>query len=556
MSCSIFLSARHRLSSFELPPRLSIPLTKLHQKIHAVALTALKLIATTYNAIRNCFSSQPTSHKNEKLSHREADQHDLPPIEQQPHPWLSFNPEISAQDTFKSQQVIESIKNNLKSDRSHPSVQFASKVLKKKDPELSSLSQELENNQLNGPLTQKLLSKVTRCRLFLEQSQKPLTEVNWVSGSSSASLIGIDDVSTSRLTNQKHALVPTGMLLENGVTPLTGELEWGIASNGVNQRCLSGVPPNFAAKAVGYALLNNASPNGKSRLEQSLEASINFIKNFDYNNNKNLTKLRLHVLRYLKLRPQNDRNFSNLKNHVAKIAKNISQVDVADDWQRIEGRSILGTYLPSKIQSKTNPSVNVGSVVGIPRSGGGHTWGVVVETATVDRGYGPEVLATCLLNKEGIKKTGTAYSLIVPEDDCFPSSENFDPNDHYLEERVTSQTGYAQIQQILQSFDQVGPYQLTVEEQQYINAPFPIVWGAHVAQERFQEVRSDIQGEKAVTGVLELGNEEGVRWAFTKKKELQRLHNWLVPRELNVTTASMTFLFYLAMQKNPRNGSF
>lgn len=91
-----------------------------------------------------------------------------------------------------------------------------------------------------------LLEAYQRARLF--SSPSTFHTLTWVTGTTTATLVPIMRMQIPKLHGP--ALIPTGLLIKNGIVPLTGELWCGLQADGVNQQRLSGCrfPKIFIAK--------------------------------------------------------------------------------------------------------------------------------------------------------------------------------------------------------------------------------------------------------------------------------------------------------------------
>jgi hypothetical protein len=89
----------------------------------------------------------------------------------------------------------------------------------------------------------------------LEAHKHPLFNKSlfWLTGSSTHSLAGVLKSSELPSCDYTPSLIPTGMLLKEGITPLSGELGDGISQNGVNMKHLSGVLAEAHIGAFSYA---------------------------------------------------------------------------------------------------------------------------------------------------------------------------------------------------------------------------------------------------------------------------------------------------------------
>jgi hypothetical protein len=167
--------------------------------------------------------------------------------------------------------------------------QFVERTFRKINASYQDLEEELRSGS-EGPLWKRIQEVV-------QKGQRQVQELNgqdriptFVTGSGSAALIGIDEVARTALSQYRHALVPSGQLLEAGIVPLTGKLQNGIQNNGVNLEHLSGVILERLETAVSFAT---------QYLSFDLQQSKRAIQTFNPQESS-IQHLILHLLRFLK----------------------------------------------------------------------------------------------------------------------------------------------------------------------------------------------------------------------------------------------------------------
>ena len=169
------------------------------------------------------------------------------------------------------------------------------------------------------PLWEKLKEKLRKHHV----NAKLLVTPTWVTGTQSPALIGIAEVANTALSSGRPALVPTGILLNHRIVPLTGEL--GLGFFGVNNSSLSGAIIREASTAVDYAKGDYLT----DFKQVDTQISLNYI--LKSNNYSSFRMLKVHLLRYLKLRSSND--------DLEKITEKI--------------KNLLSMEQPSNIEKKT-----------------------------------------------------------------------------------------------------------------------------------------------------------------------------------------------------------
>lgn len=118
------------------------------------------------------------------------------------------------------------------------------------------------------------------------------------------------------------------------------------------------------------------------------------------------------------------------------------------------------------------------------------------------------------------------------------------------------------IEELAELFDTEQPLNLSDTQKSLISSPFPIVWAANIPESRLVDVSTNFtdveKGETGIAGSVSLGAEDGVRVAFTKKRDLPRLQAYIEEKDLNIVpltmgTIAMVQLMNMARQ-NQRRG--
>lgn len=214
------------------------------------------------------------------------------------------------EDEVETRVVLNFIKENMNSSWHESCKTFVAKILKKEGAIQTQLDAELRRGE-GGALWEAIHTKVQNCQRkiipILSQGLQP----TWLTGSKSAALIGIDEVAKTALVQGRHALVPTGVLLNHMIVPLAGELSTGVSSpQGINVDSLSGVVLENAGTAWEYAIK-------KQFVFIKQHATENLL---NYRGNS-LNLLKILTLRYLKTREREDPELQNIKEHLENRIK-------------------------------------------------------------------------------------------------------------------------------------------------------------------------------------------------------------------------------------------
>ena len=125
-------------------------------------------------------------------------------------------------------------------------------------------------------------------------------KITFISGSKSSSIPTIINIGKlAPILSTKAALVPTGQLLQHKIVPLSGELNYGITKNGVNQTSLSGCQLEGLNICINYASAKSFQFDADKELD-------NIIKIEKVDDILTISKLRIAVLRLLRMKAKTE----------------------------------------------------------------------------------------------------------------------------------------------------------------------------------------------------------------------------------------------------------
>ncbi len=360
---------------------------------------------------------------------------------------------------------------------------------------------------------------------FITQGKK----FTFITGSKSTSIPSILKIPIlAPMLSDKPALVPTGKLLLHNIVPLAGELFMGITEQGINQIALSGMKFAGLDTCVAYATAKSFQFNADTELENI------------YNTKKlvtifSLPTLRIALLRLL-LMGEKKEEYPNIKDHIQKLIllENVNK-PIKENWPH--DASLIG--LPCKIKG-TKPKegeLSRGQVVAVPRSNSPvPKYGIIAEIY-------PSGDYRVIVEKDGTKKTiDPEHITVIDEKTLSQEAKNQEPltQQDQLTMQKRLKNNKEQLEEILELFDTVKPFEHSQDELDLLNNPFPVVW-ASVSLESSSLSRSAITGEQFFKGHAALGDD--IQYVFTNRENINHLQTIL--KEHNVQVMSFEAAYYI-----------
>lgn len=390
----------------------------------------------------------------------------------------------------------------------------------------------------------------------------------WVTGSKASSLLGIARVAQTNIANYKPALVPTGLLLEHQIVPLSGEITWGIGKFGVNQDNLSGKDPLGLDVCFNYASGNTYIFNAEFERQAIEEFKFPAMDLRNYHSYFTaIERLKIAILR-LKLMglytKEIDQQVQRIKDEIVPYIQEAKKDN--DSWKQ---------YAPLICQDITNQSQFNTGTHEAQFYQAGQLVGVNVYTYDEFEAFWGKKKVKTIEHKIGVI-TDIAGDQVQVRCDKHPKSrvitstkELFSLSKIALDEELKKnslsnneiQKSIQSLEPLLDSFPEwslktlnnlsdVEPWQLTEKEKAILQDPYPIVWGSfNLKSEPFQ---SGAGWENLVKGPAVIG--EDIQIAFTSQERVKDLQSFLdemlAPYHAKVTVMSFEAGFYLA-RNNP-----
>ncbi len=345
------------------------------------------------------------------------------------------------------------------------------------------------------------------------------TTINWFTGTSSATLVGVVKCASSF---GEPALAPTGLLLQMRIVPLTGELSVGISDNpsAVNHNNLSGVMWPAVKIASNYA--RSASTCYAMNPLAELEYITLFMQ---YRTQTVRTEIALRRLSLCATPPGVDRQ---------KIAQDLESIieepERVENWADYLGW--VGEELPSNVNTKacTNP-LALGQLVVVKRSSGKFCYGIVMSVVK----YSDQKETTYTIMVES-QSQGFHY---------YRGLSQIRLPDAFLEKKAASDQVEKEISSLIfwtkrfreaiETFKNPPPLK---EQHPFESKPFPIVIGARIDSSRFVKVQSNCK-EVAVRGSV-LFRDVGV--IFAPDDQHHQVQAWLQEYNLAIPVLSLSHL--------------
>ncbi|MCC5832373.1 MAG: hypothetical protein JJU12_04950 [Chlamydiales bacterium] len=358
-------------------------------------------------------------------------------------------------------------------------------------------------------IAKKIRQSATKAYPFL-QNHSP---IKWATGTRSPCLIGMSQL-------EEPALVPTGILVDKNIVPLTGELFMGIGWHGINRHHLSGCSFEFYNNALRYAHSNILMP------QEKMQNELDIIK--AYPDHYSLLRIKIAVFRLLKL-GASEETIKEAKEHLERC-KNELTPNSTTLWEKYI--PLIGEEV--KVKGERRDNLPPGTVVSVKGSTGHTTYGIILNEDEA------EYYVVCHLtgSTKWISKEAAETFEKDRLDEALRDLGNVkasDPAQVRKFKEILSKREF--LEDILSLFEQVKPID-SEQESRYLSNSFPIVW-ASTSELQFRPVSSGIKGEVAVEGALRLGEEINV--AFTKAKKKDELEAWLSSHSLSSSVKVMSF---------------
>lgn len=343
--------------------------------------------------------------------------------------------------------------------------------------------------------------------------------LTWLTGTNSPSIPLIKEVAKRNIV-ARPSLVPSGILLENDIIPLSGELFVGIEPSGVNIKNLSGVLISGIETAVLYATRSNCLFNRDHSIERIF--SLN-----PYSNWMVLKSAQVSLHRLLMLEADEDLR-ARLQTHIQTVASNY--LDIDPEWK--SNIFYAGMSAPEGLGHcpEANEIISAGTMVVFE--------GCIYPVYSLSMEDG--ILQGFISNTNGycLAKIPKEELRILSKTDLAQLQKPEKPN-KALKKQMRDSISYVEYgrkfnEKMLALFDRVKP--IDFEEIDLIEEPFPIVWGSQTLNPT--PFYGGCDGEQTVEGVVPMGEE--IQWAFTRECRTKRL-------EQSVCEIGIQVLSFLAL---------
>lgn len=339
----------------------------------------------------------------------------------------------------------------------------------------------------------------------------------WVTGSSSASLIGIEEYATKC---GDPALVPTGRLLrDHNIVPLTGECGFGLSKNGINNEHLSGVLAYNFVSAFSYAKEALKWTFNKKETLERLATTVDSFgspKDIFY---FSINEIKVPILRLLQYGELTQEEHQRVEALIQKLLGNLQKPFeiLKRRWEDYGG--LLGTPAPEPDPSLKRLSKDLAwEVVGIRQEDGSISFAFF---QTVHDQY----QSICVVDTEGTKKR-------IPRENIV-----FYGNGQIKKRKAPSllpkdiQDLETEAQRLIDC-TKTSPKTLSERQIKWINNPFPIVWASTSIKEEQTTRLCGQEVEHAFKGPLGLGKD--IQYAFTGKEYMKELSSIVSPWGITV----------------------
>jgi len=364
----------------------------------------------------------------------------------------------------------------------------------------------LQDSEKWNSVRKKILDAAHEAAPFILSGKK----IAWLTGTNSATLIGIDRVGRSSIG--EPALVPTGLLLHHNIVPLTGELRHGLGQH--NQNTLSGVLLHFLSSAVRFARRSDflfKKTDEFSIIQKFRDKTIDELNLYQ---TYFADRLKIAVLRLLQFGSLNAHEKENIESALLEMKKKYASVarpDSFDKWTQFF--PLVGLPVPpdlSPVKRDTHlHKIQRGDLVGI-NSENGISFGVIREKR--DHRY------TVIKKATGESLPYDVDSLSFYDDTALKtvlknSQISAHNNSLFLIKQILTEKERMTylIDELLELCKTVTPITLTKEQQDSIHTPIPIVFGI-----------TNLRGDAHLTPIQSLDDDEtGFLGMISMKKDFQ-----------------------------------
>lgn len=315
------------------------------------------------------------------------------------------------------------------------------------------------------------------------------------------------------------ALVPTGQLFCYKIPPMSGELGYGIEANGINQTKLSGCDFEDLHDCIRYATDKDFQFD---TADEELERIMGITKL-----NRLIPTLRVSVLRLLRLNAKKE-SYEKIKNHIRNLIEQRPKeenMSIAPLWSQQAG--LLDHVCKEKVSPCTG-DLRRGQVVAIPMAGSDYPKYAIV------CGKYKEDIYKLIVDKEGtVEGIKSTKIFIVPDHILQEQAKKYPPlkelEESHIQEKIKNE--WEKLEDILNYFTTVPPYDLTPEELGLIQDPFPIVWASFSTDLPYGGVHSSLK-EMPVKGKMVLGKD--IQIVFTPRENIDKLKACLKDQQVQV----------------------
>ncbi|MCC5832031.1 MAG: hypothetical protein JJU12_03190 [Chlamydiales bacterium] len=404
----------------------------------------------------------------------------------------------------------------------------------------------------------KKLEKISSNLSLYSKRAGLIKKIYWVTGNNSGVLVGLN-ILKKIFYDGCTFFMGSAQLLTYDVPLFSGELNSGIwIPGGDNSKMLSGVRPEHFYIAYKYANLDLKS-GFSIDFDQELDAlSIDFLSKNERDCPKLRSKIAALRIAYLKeyLTPEQISRLEEMKSRMRKCVSGLeTPSDAEPQWEKyasLIGRKIEGIPLfevHAKKDHEGTPLCKKGSLV------------VNLKTKMIG------MITNCYqVHEESSDRTDSEvwkYEVVYHKD-CLSyglerHGENFLPyiptSDQASDKKDVTYPLRSLIHPISLTIDLLEileaknlSYSLTKEDKSYLDDPFPIVWASTNPKfpGRFAArglVITNVREEVLVEGPLEVGKDINV--AFTTKRSVKRLREWVTQHNLNLRVATLSTGLYL-----------
>ncbi len=282
----------------------------------------------------------------------------------------------------------------------------------------------------------------------------------------------------------------------------------------------------------------------KKKSQFNADENLNFINDLqaDEMGEHSYYQLRLAVLRLLLMGAKKE-EYENIKRKITALRDSTPNYPPPLPWKKLV--SLIGDVCDLE-GSVPKIGLQRGQIVVIPRSKSNPTYGIIAET------YEDGTYKVIVDIKRASKKVASSDLKIVDDQVLLKEAKLKEPLKDFeivlLEKELKSEREL--LQDTLNLFNTIKPLNLSAEELDLIQNPFPIIWSSHSLNP--QVMNQGFKDEWGILGDAILGKD--IQLAFTNRENVKKLQSLV--KDFGVRVLSFEAAHFILGYKKEKNENF